>query len=82
MAVFLWSHPTKRFLDVYISPQNYMNTKDGVENQQILNIVASLGALHTLRLACSTISFIPCTDTGQSCFIWKDEMSQTHTDLC
>lgn len=52
MAVFLWSRPTKESLDVYISPQNYMNIKGGVENQQILNTVASLGVLDTLRLVC------------------------------
>ncbi|GAU29892.1 hypothetical protein TSUD_379820 [Trifolium subterraneum] len=47
LRVFLWSHLIKEYLDVYMSPQNYTNIKDGVENQQILNIVASLGVLDT-----------------------------------
>jgi hypothetical protein len=52
VAVFLWSHLTKEYLDVYMSHQNYMNIKVGVESQHILSIVASLGVLDTLRLVC------------------------------
>jgi hypothetical protein len=57
VAVFLWKHLIKEYLDVSMSPQNYTNIKDGVENQQILNIVASLGVLDTPRLVCSTTLF-------------------------
>jgi len=55
VAVYLWSHPTKEYLDVYMSPPNYMSIKDWVKNQRILNTVASLGVLDTLRLVCSTL---------------------------
>lgn len=50
MAAFLWSHPTKEYRDVYMSPLNYMSIKDWVENQQILNTGALLGVLDTPRL--------------------------------
>lgn len=71
MAVFLWSHLTKEYLDVYMSPQNYMNIKVGVESQHILSIVASLGVLDTLRLVClvTLLMLYVCTNRGESCSV-------------
>lgn len=42
-AAFLLNHLSKGFRDVYMFPQNCLNIEDGVENQQILNTVSSLG---------------------------------------
>lgn len=62
MAVFLWSRPTKEYLDVYMSPLNYLNIKDWVEHQLIPNIVAYPGVLDTRRLVCSTTSLMLCIE--------------------
>lgn len=82
MAVFLWNRPTEEYLDVYMSPQNYMNIKDWVEHQQILNTVASLGVLDTPRLVCSTTSFdaLHVLNWDQAQFV-ESEQSFTRTDL-
>lgn len=39
---------------MYMFPQNCLNIEDGVENQQILNTVSSLGDAEIQRLVCST----------------------------
>lgn len=50
MAVFLWSHLISGYLGAFMFPQNCMNIKDGAENLQIRNTVASLGVLDIPRL--------------------------------
>lgn len=81
MAAFLWSHPTKEYRDVYMSPPNYMSIKDWVENQQILNIVALLGVLDTLRLVGLILIDALCILLIQGQAHGNKRENHMHTDL-
>lgn len=81
MAVFLWSHLIKEYLDVCMSPQNYMNIKDGVGNQRILNIDVLLGVLDTLRLVYFIYDLCVLTREDYTQFD-KSPASRTQINLC
>lgn len=58
VVMFLWSHLSKGFLDVFIHPQVYMSTGDGIQKLPTQHIVVLLGVSDHLRWERSLSSFI------------------------